>query len=226
MLTLFARIFLPAEATGSHVEMRGGAAGGSAILFYFYSLEFAGFDMLVRCIHNRDAIGDSLGGHARAFYVSTIEPFTYIIPRAIWPDKPSVYLDVSHALFADTFGGGVAPGTGLAATAVGNSYVMGGLFGAILAMACIGAVAALADRTLHRAHTPSARLALLYTVAIVLTFQLFRQGSLGWTFLTFVQLMAVPTLTWILLTQGTLKRRIVSSRRHRLPIKRRGYGKR
>lgn len=207
MMTLLLRILAPQTAIGNFIDY-GLLGDGSLVDFYLYSPEFASFDMLVRAMAQDQEVISLLGGRGIAFYRAFIEPFLYIIPRAVWPDKPMMFTDISHAFYALTFGGIINDQTpGLAATLVGYASVLGGPVAVIVAFVLLGWLASLVDRAEARSYAGLA----IRAVGIVLVFQLFRQGSVGWVFLLFVQTMAPVIGVWLLFLwmNGPMTRRRV-----------------
>ncbi|UYK39489.1 O-antigen polysaccharide polymerase Wzy [Microbacterium terricola] len=182
--TLFARIFLPAAAAGVAIDLNQiKYADGSALAFYFYSLEFSTVEMISVAIRDATNIASLFGGSASAFITTNLVPFLYSIPRSIWPGKPAVFYDVSYgvsaALGATPF---EDPTVGYASTAIGTSYIVGGVLGVIAVMFVFGMVTARVDRSLHVAEWSIAR-TMFYAVAVVIAFHFFRQGTLAWTFI-------------------------------------------
>jgi hypothetical protein len=193
MGTLLLRILAPQSAIGNVLDYRL-LGGGSLVDFYLYSPEFAGFDMLVRAVGQADQIIDMFGGRAVAFYRAFFEPFLYIIPRAIWMDKPDQFVDLAHGFYAVTFSGGLTGQVGFNATLIGYSHVLGGPFAVAASFFALGLVAGWIDRP----RIPDYSGLVFKAIGIVFIFTLFRQGSFGWTFLIFVQTMAPALLTWMI----------------------------
>jgi hypothetical protein len=195
LISLLIRILAPHRAAGRVVDLREiGYSKGSIVDFYLYSPEFAGFDMVVRAIYQSKTIIDSLGGEFNAFYRANIEPFTFIIPRALWENKPFYYVDIAHGFYVTTFGGGIDAYTpGFAATLIGYCTVLGGPLLVLTGMFTFGIFVAVVDARFSSEKSGSVY---TYSAFMLTAFFIFRQGSVGWVFLTFVQNMLPILVTW------------------------------
>lgn len=183
-LTLSARVFLPAAVAGYNMDLDNIAyADGSVLQFYLYSLEFASVEMISVATEARHDILDMFGGAWNAMVTTNLEPFLYSVPRAVWPDKPTVFYDLSHgitaALGATSF---EDPTVGYASTLVGTSFLIGGAIGTVVAMLLLGLLTARVDLRLRRSVWSDGSI-VMYALALVVVFHLFRQGTLGWTFI-------------------------------------------
>jgi hypothetical protein len=186
-VTLMTRIFLPASVQGYVVNLDDVAyADGSVLQFYLYSLEFATAEMITVAMLSRQDIIDMFGGMWDAFFVTNIQPFLYSVPRALWPGKPSEFYDLSYGISAalgDTpF---EDPTVGYASTLIGTSYLIGGIVCVIGVMFALGFLTARIDLRLARRDWTDMSI-ILYALALVVVFHLFRQGTLGWTFIVSV----------------------------------------
>jgi len=184
MSTLLLRVFLPASVANINIELQNVPyARGSVVQFYFYSLEFATVEMIAVSMQSGEPIVELFGGRSAAFVTTNLTPFTYAIPRAVFPPKPSVYYDLSYGVSSAVQGVGLADTTtGFASTLIGTSYIIGSGFGTVAAFLIVGFVVRMYDSYAVRGRvtfTSLVRHALVLTVA----FQLFRQGTLGWTFI-------------------------------------------
>lgn len=183
-LTLSARVFLPAAVAGYNLDVNNIAyADGSVLQFYLYSLEFASVEMISVATEARHDILDMFGGAWNALVTTNFEPFLYSVPRAVWPDKPTVFYDLSHGITAAL---GVTPfedpTVGYASTLIGTSFLIGGTVGTVIGMLLLGVLAARIDLRLRRADWSDGSI-VIYALALVAVFHLFRQGTLGWTFI-------------------------------------------
>ncbi|MDP1875924.1 O-antigen polymerase [Phenylobacterium sp.] len=203
MATLLFRIIAPQNAIGNVLDYRT-IGNGSLTEFYLYSMEFSGFDMLVRSIAQSEQISDILGGRANAIYSAFFEPFLYVVPRGLWADKPELFIDISHGFYAATVGGGLTGSVGLSATLIGYAYLLGGPFGVAFSFACLGVLSSWIDRY----NSATIGHLLIRSIGIVLVFTMFRQGSLGWVFLIFVQNMAPAIAVWTMFTLANKRARI------------------
>lgn len=192
-ITLMYRIFFPLSLSGSSEAFNLYSvpwANGSLWMFYFNSLEFAYFELTLAAIGGRAAIIEMFGGQLELIYRAHIEPFSYIIPRAIWPNKPEQYLDLSHALAALIFWGDLySIRLGVAASLIGTSWLSGGLIGLISAFLFLGLIAGYCDRyyygsSIVRQHSPFR--VILYGLMLAAIFHLFRHGTFGWVFIIVV----------------------------------------
>ncbi|MFN4130118.1 MAG: hypothetical protein ACK4GC_09920, partial [Paracoccaceae bacterium] len=105
-LTLMYRIYAPLYFAGALPGFDLSSAPwaqGSQWLFYFNSLEFSFFELTAAAFIDHETINRILGGPLLGFYRPHIEPFLYIIPRAVWPGKPETLVDISHAMTAMIF---------------------------------------------------------------------------------------------------------------------------
>jgi oligosaccharide repeat unit polymerase len=183
-ITLSARVFLPASVAGYAVNLNDVSyAQGSAWQFYLYSLEFASVEMISVAMQSRTMIVDFFGGTWDAMTVTNFESFLYSVPRGLWPGKPTAFYDLSYgisaALGATPF---EDPTVGYASTLIGTSFLIGGVIGVLIAMFVLGFLTARIDRLLSRRRWTDTSV-ILYALALVVTFHLFRQGTLGWTFI-------------------------------------------
>jgi hypothetical protein len=189
MASLFFRIFLPAAIAHIRIDLNKVPwAHGSYLYFYLRSPEFSTVEMMSVALQSRSRLIGMFGGPWQTFYTTNLEPFLYGIPRVIFPWKPHAFYDLSQAISALILGTNVGDANvGYASTFVGTSYIVGGLVLMVLASVAFGWLASALDRTQL---TPSrdASSAIWYAVGLAVTFQLFRQGTLGWTFIvTIVQ---------------------------------------
>lgn len=182
-LTISARAFLPASVVGYDVNLENSYAEGSMIQFYLYSLEFASLEMISVVMESGQDIIDMFGGTWDAFTVTNIQSFLYSIPRGLWPGKPSTFYDLSYgvsaALGATPF---EDPTVGYASTLIGTSYLIAGIVGVLCSMFAIGLLTDRVDRRLTT-QTWTNSSVVGYAIALVVVFHLFRQGTLGWTFI-------------------------------------------
>lgn len=165
-------------------------AHGSSAGLYFYSLEFAFMESLALCIERAEQMTDLFGGRLAAFYTTSLEPVLYFIPRALWSGKPAHFWDFSHAVTAEMFSmplnavsGGVAP------SYIGSAWAIGGPIGVVVYSILLGFIAAKADRYAAW-HFFSGSLSPLrlhyYVLCVFACFVLWRQGGLGFAFLSVV----------------------------------------
>ena len=183
-VTLMARVFLPASVQGYNINLDNVAyANGSVLQFYLYSLEFATAEMISVAIIAREDIVNMFGGTWDAMFITNFDPFLYSVPRALWPGKPSELYDLSYgisaALGATPF---EDPTVGYASTLIGTSYLLGGVIGVMAAMFAFGFLTARIDFRLARQHWTDMSV-ILFAIGLVVVFHLFRQGTLGWTFI-------------------------------------------
>jgi hypothetical protein len=180
-LSLMFRVFLPAQSASSEIDLHQVAwADGSIFNFYFFSLEFASFEALTLAVQKSDEVIRLFGDRLIAFYVTNVEPLSLFIPRSIYPGKPDVLIDLSHAYRALIVGGGLTDGGGVAGTLIATSWTIAGPTGLILAMVALGYGAGNLDkRFLMRGLLTPLGIA-SYSFGIVALFHIFRQGTFGW----------------------------------------------
>jgi hypothetical protein len=207
--TVLLRIFLPASVANVTIDLGSVSwANGSLADFYFYSPEYATFEMITLSVAKADEVANLFGGVIDAFYVTNIQPLFYIVPRVIWPSKPDIFLDISHALTALISGLPVTAVTyGIAGTVIGTSWVFAGLFGTAAAMVGLGVFCAKVDRRLRLPTEWSPYHVVWFAFLLTLVFHIFRQGTLGWVFMiTIVQQFGLIggfcLISWQALTKG------------------------
>ena len=188
MGSLFARIFVPANLSYVNIDLQSlDWAQGSLLRFYLYSLEFSSFEMITLTVFDSHGILDSLGGYWTALYRANLEPFLYVVPRAVWPDKPPFFMDVSHGITLALEGGGMTKETrGISLTLIGTSWAFGGIVGLLIGTLLLSWVAARSDNFLRLGHKVSSFDIIVFANMVVIVFHLFRQGTIGWVFLIFV----------------------------------------
>lgn len=211
-ISLMARIYIPANIAGVEIDLKEvDWAQGSLMKFYFLSLEFASFETLTLILNDSENILALFGSAANAFYITNIEPIFYLVPRFIWPAKPDLFLDLSHAYRSMIFGGYLdGQGGGVAATIVGTSWTIGSIIGQMTAMFGLGFFCRSIDKKFRHQSNPDAASVLIFSFAIVAIFHLFRQGTIGWTIIiTITQQMGmiIGTLILSLLNKYYSKRR-------------------
>ncbi|GJF14835.1 hypothetical protein NGTWS1803_28450 [Mycolicibacterium cyprinidarum] len=183
-ITLMARAFVPASVLGYDIDLGNIAySDGSIFRFYLYSLEFSSLEMISVAMLAGPQIIDMFGGTWNAITTTNFEPFLYSVPRALWPQKPDEFYDLSYGISAalgDTHFEN--PTVGYASTLIGTAYLLGGIICVIIAMFALGSLTARIDfRFSCRNQTDMS--IILYAIALVVVFHLFRQGTLGWTFI-------------------------------------------
>lgn len=189
LVTLFARIFIPAAAAGISIDLgQVQYADGSALSFYFYSLEFSTIEMISVAISQADNIVAMFGGAIEAFATTNVAPLLYLVPRAIWSEKPELFLDLSYGISAALGSTHIEdPTVGYASTLVGTSFILSGPVGTVIVMLLLGIIASRIDGALLDSDWSIVRV-FLYGILVVACFHFFRQGTLGWTFIvTIVQ---------------------------------------
>lgn len=183
--SLMARIYLPSTFSGSTINLYEVEwAQGSLFHFYANSLEFAGYELVAHVIQNTDQILAYFGDWTTAVVRSNFEPVLYLIPRALWPDKPDVFVDYSTAVAASLFGGSIDnPTFGVAATLVGTAWGFGGLAGLVVAMWTLGWICGAIDSKYLSPAKLTTFQVITYTFFLVVIFHLFRQATVGWVFM-------------------------------------------
>ncbi len=184
MASLLVRILLPASESNTRVDYNQiDYARGSVFNFYFYSLEFSSVEMISVVRNARETILGMFGGSLEAFVITNIQPIAFTIPRSLWPGKPERVYDISYAITAILNGTSLdGAKAGYASSIVGTSYVYLGVFGVLIGLGIFGWVTAVADGALKR-NEWSVEAIIVYALVLTLVFHLFRQGTLGWTFI-------------------------------------------
>lgn len=222
--SLMFRIYAPASVASAGIDLTEIPwAEGSLIRFYFFSLEFASFELFSLAIYNPELITNQFGGALSAFYTTNIESFSYFVPRAIWPGKPPLILDVAHANWVVVLGGSIREVGGLNSMLPGTSWALGGPLALLVTMLGLGWLSAAADGRSEIRGIPTPRTLLIYAFEIVLVFHLFRQGTLGWTAIIVVlqQLGMFLAVIMLISTEGVSLTRPVappSRLRRRRPL--------
>lgn len=205
MGSLLFRILVPQDVAGNDIDVTAGNySEGSITRFYFYSLEFSTVEMASVSIAKRENILADFDGAANAAIETNANPLLFVIPRAIFPFKPTEFRDLSYGVSGQLTGTSVDDAkVGYAATVVGNGYILGAGVGVLILCGLCGLYCATCDRRILR-DVPSVSSAMLSAIAITFAFQLFRQGTLGWTVIvTLVQQSGfVATVALLTLTAG------------------------
>lgn len=189
MGSLFVRAVLPATINDIEISPFDVPwAHGTWLGFYFYSLEFSTFETMTIAIQEYDKIIALFGSSLEAFYTTNIEPIFYVVPRVVWPGKPLLFIDLSMAMTAVIFGQSLgASEWGTAASYIGNSWVLGGAFGVVGYSTFLAWLAASSDWYLFRSSAVNKDIAInVFSVALFSAFVLWRQGSLGYSFIQLV----------------------------------------
>jgi hypothetical protein len=180
--SLLFRIYAPASLANVQIDLyRVPWAEGSILRFYFMSLEFASFELLTLAIEDSETIVRQFGGAWQAFVTTNIEPLAYFVPRSIWPSKPEIFLDLSHANRVIMFGGSLDNSFGVASMLPGTSWTLGGPLGLSVAMGLLGWLSATFDNMRGIRGVPTPLGVLAYAFVVMTVFHLFRQGTLAWT---------------------------------------------
>jgi hypothetical protein len=189
MGTLLFRSVLPASINGVYLDLEAVPwAHGSIIGFYVYSLEFSTFETMALAIYESDKLMNIFGGTYSAFYTTNIEPFLYIVPRALWSGKPTVFYDIAQGIFSLMIGSPLYPTiAGVSATFIGNSWAFGGILGLVAFSVLLGFVSGRNDVFLMRLNSRNKDMAIIvHAVILFLAFQLMRQGGSGYVFMIVV----------------------------------------
>ena len=220
MLSLFGRVFLPASLSDATIDLNAVTwANGSIIRFYLYSLELSTFEMTTVSIQKADVLCSMFGGVLEAFYTANVEPFLYIIPRAIWAGKPSQLHDVAHAVAAYVFSTNLDVTTlGLNSTIIGASWTLGGSLGLTASMLGFGWCCATLDLKSLSPEKLTPRQIIRYAFYLTLVFHTYRQGTLGWVFLITVVSQSGLLLGFTLLFYGQQELYIIPKSAERLMV--------
>lgn len=184
-VSLMARVYLPSSFSGSTINLDAvGWSQGSLFRFYSNSLEFASYELTAHIIQNSDRILSYFGDWVTAVYRTNFEPLLFAIPRAIWPEKPEIFVDYGHAVTASVFGMSLENSRyGIAATIVGVSWGFGGLAGLVISMSLLGWMCGACDNKYLSSARPSVNQLIIYAYLIMIMFHFFRQATIGWLFM-------------------------------------------
>jgi hypothetical protein len=165
-------------------------------LFFLNSPELNEFDMMAVVIQERDALLRDAGGAVPGLVRYNLQSLTYLIPRAVWREKP-VLEDIGNVVYRNVFPGGEAAGFGVGV--VGVLYLFGGVAGVGLGMILVGAL----FRWLYGVCAPAGgrrpAVVFLYAVLFWSLFSFLRYGTFGFVFLDFIQAHLAVTLAilWV-----------------------------
>jgi hypothetical protein len=193
---LAVRIVAPLAARGfSEPWEYLGVTISEVVESYYQSTELGALELLSVVISDRDALLEHIGGTLNGIVTFNLEAFSFLVPRTIWPDKPPL-LDISHFLFTWVTRG--HDNAGIAVTAVGTFYLFGHLAGVAGGMLTVGYFYQRLYRHLvHR--KPAPHHVFYYGVLFWLMFQAIRFGTLGFTFVFFVQTQVVGIIAFLVI---------------------------
>jgi hypothetical protein len=139
---------------------------------------------MIGVIHqNPSAVTQPFGGPSAAFVQTNFVPLTYVVPREIWQGKPSNFSDIGYSLNSVLTGTPLqSPTGGYVSTIFGVGYVFGGFVGVLIFLVVLGLVASRVDVYLKQANWNCLSV-IYYGFLLNITFQAFRQGTVGWTFI-------------------------------------------
>ena len=184
---LFMRTLGPVFASGASLSGDAVTIATQPVRFYLNSAELSVFDMTMMAIRDRAPILHSIGGPVWGGFVNNLAPLAYLIPRFLWPTKPT-FSDVGIVFFQRAVGD-IAQ-QGFAVGVVGGLYLFGGVVGVALGMFLIGVVLRWAYDSV-RPYLDKLWHVLLYSVFLWMTFMFLRFGTLGSTLLFFIQFQLV-----------------------------------
>ncbi len=170
--------------------------------FYLNSPELAVFDMTMLAVQDRGLLLHEVGGRFWGGFQYNLAPAAYIIPRALWPDKP-VFRDLGQVFFQHAVDVKGQPDVGFAVGIVGGLYIFGGVAGVLLGMVLIGAL----FRFIYERLQPwnrDPRCVFIYGIALWMIFHFLRFGTLGYTLIYFSQ-FELPGVIAAMLVLGVRK---------------------
>lgn len=181
---LMMRIVVPLLVEGIDPSDYVGSSFADVLTFYLGTAEFSTFDMVIAAILYREDILEAMGDNTFLSFIRyTIGTFSVLIPSAAWPDKP-VYEDPGHVFFR-LFAGSDAQ-AGLAITVWGTAYLFFHIAGIVIGFLLLGWLV----KSAYTVFSPLRRNAsavFLYAIFYWMLFQFLRFGTLGFTFLYFIQ---------------------------------------
>lgn len=200
---LYIRILLPLYIKGDTTSLEAVTrVAEEGINFYLNSGEFSSFEMIMLAAKHREELISREGGYWKAIIKYNFEPLLYLIPRAVWANKPKKIEGISH-VFAKMAHGWQAE-HGQAVTIFGVLYICGHIAGVFVGMLIIG----LLFRNLYFFIYPwQGQLygVFFYGILFWMIFQFFRFGDLGFTLIFFIQsqMIGVLVMLWMKLVDKT-----------------------
>jgi len=192
---LFARILGPRLfEDGLESINRVTEVSTTPLSFYLNSPELAIFDMTELAIQDRQGLLHAAGGPGSVVRYN-LGPLMYVIPRAVWPDKPT-FTDLGQVFYQTIINGN--RNVGFSVGIIGGFFLYGGVLATILGMFVIGvAFRALYEARRRRSRDPA--FVFVYGTVFWMCFQYLRFGTLGFTLLLFLQTQATGVaLVWLL----------------------------
>jgi len=192
---LIARIVLPMITKGLAPSDYIGKSLSGVIVFYFNSMEWSTFEMFLASITQRSELLTEAGGAISGFIHYSFNTFIIFVPRIIWPGKPS-YDDISYVYFHVIWGSN--DNVGAAPTIWSTSYLFFGIMGLTVGMFILGWLL----KVIYSFIQPyQGRLFGVFSYAIFfwIVFQFLRFGTIGFTFINFVQTMILGVLVGLFL---------------------------
>jgi len=171
------------------------------LAFYADSGELATFEMATAALVHRQELLQELGGPTIGFLTYTFNTFVVFVPRVLWPGKPH-YEDIGHVFFQTVTG--IQQEVGFSVTVWGASLVFFHLPGLIIGMCLVGWIFRQVYRTLRPWEARPLNV-FLYSIFFWMAFQFLRFGTLGFTFVYFVQAMLVGVVGIFLILRGNSK---------------------
>ena len=167
--------------------------------FYLNSPELAVFDMTMLAVQDRRALLHEIGGPFRGGLQFNLAPATYIVPRALWPGKPT-FSDLGQVFYQHAVGG--QENVGFSIGIISGLYIFGGVLGVLVGMVVVGVLFRLVYQWLRPWDRDPGRV-LLYSIALWMGFQFVRFGTLGFTIMFLYQFELPGVLVgWLLLRMG------------------------
>jgi len=202
-VALVARVAVPLIVRGLDPTEYLGGTLSEVLWFYFETAEFATFDVIAGTLLYRDQLLASIGDDAVASFLRmTFATFTVFVPSAIWEGKP-IYTDTGHYYFR-YFTGSDAD-VGLAVTSWGTAYLYFGVIGVIVGFVLLGWIL----KSGFIAFSPSRGAigtVVLYSQFYWMLFQFLRFGTIGFTFLYFIQAVMVGAIGVFMVTHAARRR--------------------
>jgi len=164
------------------------------LAFYLNSPELAIFDMTELAVQDRERLLHAAGGPGSVLKYN-LGPLMYIVPRAVWPDKPT-FIDLGQVFYQAIINGN--ENVGFSVGILGGFFLYGGLVAVIVGMFAIGvAFRAFYNARRRRLHDPAS--VFISGTVFWMCFQYLRFGTLGFTLLLFLQTQATGVvLVWLL----------------------------
>ncbi len=167
--------------------------------FYLNSPELAMFDMTMLAVEDREPLLHTINGPFWGGLKYNFAPAAYIIPRFLWPGKPT-FTDLGQVFFQRAVG--EREDVGFTVGIVGALYLFGGLVGVFVGMLIVGWL----FRWVYERIRPwnrSLASVFVYGILLWILFLFLRFGALGFTILFALQFELAGVIVALVVLQAT-----------------------